>query len=245
MSKIRRVVSMLTVLVLILSLSITSLAVTSTQSAIKTATVYGHTYEYYSTIACSDTHLWGYVHAKAEAKVPAGYIGINTTLYNSNGALINSSGWRYNNAELLGMGISSGAIENPGTYRTKGSVKFYNGNDYYTYTVSSTPYLTFGSRSAANLSINSKGLTYGSDMEITSINMVPDLILAVGTNGVEGYVYSSDLYGENASLSEVKASLNEPLTNHYIPLYKEDGSTVVGMFEISREDVIVHNITTK
>ncbi|MFA5531041.1 MAG: hypothetical protein WDA11_10295 [Thiohalomonadaceae bacterium] len=94
--------------------------------------------------------------------------------------------------------------------------------------------------------INESGLTYGSASDAASPEEEPDLISAVGVDGIEGYVYSKDLQEgapntpEEAivmtkAMDEKMASLRlgETLVVRTIPLYDIDGKTIIGKFAIS------------
>lgn len=73
-----------------------------------------------------------------------------------------------------------------------------------------------------------------------------NLIPAIGINGVEGYVYESDIYGEQPNTPEEAMEYMKSLSAEilmskkeeqeylrYIPLYKNDGVTIIGKFGIS------------
>lgn len=89
--------------------------------------------------------------------------------------------------------------------------------------------------------VNEQGLTVGTLAEATSPDGEPDLILAVATNGREGYVYKRDLDAADGTaamkeftspedaLAWQKERGTEPIL---IPVYLEDGNTVVGQFEV-------------
>jgi hypothetical protein len=94
--------------------------------------------------------------------------------------------------------------------------------------------------------VNENGLTYGSAADAISIETEPDLISAVGVDGVEGYVYSKDLQGEMPKTPEEAVTItkaleeklstanpNEPVIIRTIPLYDVDGKTVIGEFAIT------------
>lgn len=236
---LRKVVSCMAVMAVLLTVTIPALAVTSTSSPKKYVTLLGYTYEYNSHLYVNDTAAWGYLSVYASDNVPVGYIGTNSCLYNSSGALVKSSGWIYSDSSIAGCSMPSGSCYQPGTYYAKGQVRFYNGNGYNTYTTNSTPYLTLRSYSA-QIGVNDAGLTYGSDMLATSEDAIPDLILAVGTNGAEGYVYSTDLYEEAPDYNEATNTMSNTSCSHYIPLYEEDGETVIGMFEIRYDEATVY-----
>lgn len=83
---------------------------------------------------------------------------------------------------------------------------------------------------------NKNGLSYGTAEQNIILNE-PDLILAVGTNGKEGYIKKSDLYANEPKTPEEAVSIQENrIANNdlirYIPLYKNDGETVIGEFKI-------------
>lgn len=90
------------------------------------------------------------------------------------------------------------------------------------------------------LSMNSSGQTYG-PVRDAPVNTDPDLILAVGDEGVSGYILASDLNGpEFASPDEVSRWLEEhpPDQDRVIPLYESDGKTVIGTFTINAAKVV-------
>ena len=80
------------------------------------------------------------------------------------------------------------------------------------------------------LKMNQSGETYGSALFSPE---EPDLVAAVATNGLEGYVRRADLEGPvPASPEEALASQEDLPTS--IPVYKEDGETIIGMFALDR-----------
>lgn len=82
---------------------------------------------------------------------------------------------------------------------------------------------------------NANGQTYGSSANVSLTNE-PDLIYAVATNGVKGYILRSQLWAVDGTdvqnpvgAAKYMASATSP---RFIPVYESDGSTVVGRFEI-------------
>ena len=80
--------------------------------------------------------------------------------------------------------------------------------------------------------VNECGLTYGSGLSACSFETEPDLIRAMGENGIVGYVYAVELRGPMPSNPEEAIELmakhgSEP---RFIPLYESDGQTVIGRF---------------
>lgn len=95
---------------------------------------------------------------------------------------------------------------------------------------------------------NERGLTYGHvDPNLSPEKQeMPELIAAIGIDGTEGYVYASDLDGEQPKTPEEALKYMEKLEQEIaiaraaksvyfrtIPLYASDGVTVIGQFGIS------------
>ena len=74
--------------------------------------------------------------------------------------------------------------------------------------------------------VNEQGQTYGFDKYD---NVTPDLIAAIGLNGVHGYVYQTELLSAGAKRSPDDAVTDIPAS---IPLYASDGVTVLGQFPL-------------
>lgn len=77
---------------------------------------------------------------------------------------------------------------------------------------------------------NESGLTYGGDV-YGEDHLDPDLILAYGTNGELGYVYSRDLNPSNPKTpEEALNNQREKDGQMLIPLYDKEGVEVIGQF---------------
>ena len=87
--------------------------------------------------------------------------------------------------------------------------------------------------------VNSRGETYGPGGRYTEWLGQPDLELAMGKNGVAGYLRRSEVEeatGGSVSTPEEALAWNEYVRQRgpaEIPVYKEDGETVVDWFVIS------------
>ena len=84
---------------------------------------------------------------------------------------------------------------------------------------------------------NASGLTYGSALGALGEAGVPDLILVVATNGKQGYVYRSALNAADGStVSSPRGAAawtaGGASVSHTIPVYAEDGTTVIGVFKV-------------
>ena len=84
--------------------------------------------------------------------------------------------------------------------------------------------------------VNKNGETYGSGADDTFGDQGPDLILAEGINGTEGYIKLKDLNKDQPNNPEEAIAYMEKMKNgptySNIPLYAADGETVVGKFQI-------------
>jgi hypothetical protein len=81
---------------------------------------------------------------------------------------------------------------------------------------------------------NANGQTYGSELSSTSSATDPDLVEVIATNGKTGYAYSSQL-NPPAPPSPAAAASQEAANTagDYIPVYAQDGITVIGEFEVA------------
>jgi|SRR5690606_1101897 len=208
----------------------------------KTATVNGFTYSYWSKVETSSLQTTAFGVISSANTVPTGYMGIESRLYSSAGSLISAGEIEYNPAPYAGMTIGSAITTKSGTYYSKAKMQFYNGDGYNGYISNASPNVT---RSFAPMpmipekayEVNENGSTYGSDYYAESIEDSPDLIKVLGDNGIEGYVYSKDINVKLDTLSEVLNYINsEDQSNKTIPVYEEDGITVVDTFEITKNE---------
>ncbi|WP_092923236.1 hypothetical protein [Romboutsia hominis] len=89
---------------------------------------------------------------------------------------------------------------------------------------------------------NDNGQTYGSELSSTEYNNGPDLISVEMENGETGYVYRDEFY-DNANqpnnpeeavayMEMVEKNVKKYGYYKLIPVYKEDGKTKIGSFEI-------------
>ncbi|MBD3919665.1 hypothetical protein H8B09_12950 [Paenibacillus sp. PR3] len=83
--------------------------------------------------------------------------------------------------------------------------------------------------------INDNGQTYGSSADAASPDMEPDLISATGVDGTNGYVFKTDLDGvmPKSPKEALEQQKNRPAAGRDIPLYDQEGTTVIGTFHIS------------
>jgi len=80
--------------------------------------------------------------------------------------------------------------------------------------------------------VNENGLTYGSGASAYSFESEPDLIRAMGDDGIIGYVYAIDLRGPIPNTPEEALAIMQMQGTKLrsIPLYASDGQTVLGEF---------------
>ncbi|QPR68139.1 hypothetical protein MHB44_18665 [Lysinibacillus sp. FSL H8-0500] len=211
----------------------------SAESPKKQANVGGHSYSYYSTIHQYGSSTW----AQGTVEVSTGLapsMGIDAKLYTSKGKLVVSSGWQFSNYNSSYFTITSPILVGEGTHYAKSQMKFYKGNSYSTYTSNATPILQSYSLLTAMpeeaYAVNENGLTYGTDFYAESLEDSPDLVAVIGTNGVEGYVYAKELYPELTTFDEVTAYINSGQQSYTVPVYAEDGVTIVDSFTIGTKE---------
>lgn len=96
----------------------------------------------------------------------------------------------------------------------------------------------------AEYKVNSNNMTYGIASLASNSEELPDLISAVGNNGVNGYILKSDFNIGNPTspeavdeYMEMKKKMKEQGINGFeVPLYAEDGVTVVDTFTIGKSN---------
>lgn len=90
-----------------------------------------------------------------------------------------------------------------------------------------------------NFKVNESGQTYGSSLDASSAENEPDLIIAYGLDPegkmIMGYVSKIDLMGPPDLTPEEAGELQaqQGSGDRQIPLYAEDGKTVIGMFTLT------------
>lgn len=240
------------------SAAVSPLSTTTASSASQTKTVYGYTYTFHSTIS-SAYERYGqlaagtYLESSYTPLLPRGYMGTQARLFNSNGVLFGSGTMQYTTYDTSVTGYVKTFDVNEDTYYySQGVVALYNGDDYNLYICSKTPnyIIESNSRAIENLVVetNANGEIFGSALLLEQINVSPDLILAIGTNGKTGYVKAADLNMSNITTPDQAVSFSSYVESQMalttqapptIPLYESDGVTVIGEFELSYPDEII------
>lgn len=82
---------------------------------------------------------------------------------------------------------------------------------------------------------NASGVTYGSGLDAVSLEDEPELIRVEATNGKEGYCYRTDLEepvptSPAAAVAQQKAKAIAGYKPEFVPVYKVDGITQIGVF---------------
>ena len=87
---------------------------------------------------------------------------------------------------------------------------------------------------------NDRGMTYGSGANVDESDPGPDLVAAHGTNGRCGFIRAADLEGDQPRDPEEAAEhmANLDPDGHDIPLYAQDGVTVIGWFHVDSGRVL-------
>lgn len=233
-------------------ISTTAFAITQSQP-FKTPTINDHNYSFTSEVW--DRHfnpatVEAVAFIKADTNVPSGYMGGQARLYNTSGNIKASSSWTYSPSSLATFYVYSPRVSIVGQYYAQNQAEFYNGNGYTRYTGYKSPIQALSSSKLISTTetqtpkaindlmlqkkyaVNSKGETYGSALSEYTIGVEPDLISAIGTNGVKGYIKADDLTPKISSIEEALAQNGKNGDIHTIPVYDVDGTTVLCEFEL-------------
>lgn len=234
---------LIAILAAVLSLSIAVPAFASfVYGSQVSGSINGITYTGKAMVGASDSsginEAIGHVNMNASRSVSARTMGADVNLYTSGGELI-ASQIGYNASSAKYFTLSTGYVSSPthsyffasGHMRGKNSAGGYN-----SIAVPRTP-----NAAANNLSYdmgpfaidaylqNERNMTYGSDLSEEFVGELPDLRLARGTNGEEGYIKLTDYEAVAASEAESPSSENRTV---YIPLYEKDGVSQIGEYAI-------------
>ncbi|MCC0673189.1 hypothetical protein IC216_14450 [Clostridioides sp. ES-S-0145-01] len=163
--------------------------------------------------------------------VDSGIMGAHANLYNTNGTVVKTTGWKYNTNKASGFSATTGSTISKGTYYTRGTTKAYDGSGYKTVGAKQSPIATMKS---LDIEISNEELK-----ERQYLYETKNMISALGVGDVEGYVYLDDLYSEDSQPNtpeEAVAYMNKIAKSNEkyksIPLYDKDGETVIGEYHI-------------
>lgn len=199
------------------------------ESTHKTVSAGSYSYDCYTTLyygSSSKGCLWAVEKNKKDVQA-----ALKTYLY-QNDNLVEEAGWSTSNSYIHLLNTKQRAVS--GDIRVEGEYKFYHDNGDYT--SGSAPVVRYStSRSAAervavtSYPTNARGETYGSYLDRNTVGQAPDLIAAIGENGVKGYIRLNDIAPELFTLEEIRQYQAQVDANPIIPLYDLDGK-VIGSF---------------
>lgn len=210
--------------------------------------VFGKSYKGYANVGYNQ---WGgsYFHLQTQnnGNVAAGWMGAQVRTYKES-ALCDGSSISYN-PNAASVETAYGLVKcGAGNYKAQGNAYVWNGNGYNSYASPVTPFVYIpanmsggatpltqsdsravvpNASDSVQFSRNAKNESFGSAAFATSPAAEPDLIEAVGTNGVKGYVRRTDLEQTAKTPAEATRQSN---TDRTILLYASDGSTRIGRF---------------
>lgn len=236
--KHKRISSFLMVVILLVAMMGAAYA-TEYSSASKSVTVYGHEYDYWSSINSTDDTLVLYsTYGTAIDGTPQGYMGLRPRLYLEDGTLIEAVDWHYNDSDYaVTSSLRVPWIYKDGVpgeyYYSRGQAKFYNGNGYTTYTCNASSNIRVP-LTARSIQINARGEVYGSELFLEELGVEADLIRVKGNNGEIGFVKNADLNLDDCvdNPSDALNVVNGISKDRNILVYASDGETVVDTFTV-------------
>ncbi|WP_036717283.1 hypothetical protein [Paenibacillus harenae] len=227
------------------------------ESPKSTKTLFGYTYDAYSRAhvepwTSTSDHVFAstLILTQNSDFVPVGYMGAQARLYSITGVLKDSSTVKYNSSSSNNLVVFTPLrLLTSDTYYSQGRAEFYNGNSYEGLSINMSPRVTLSNTKSLSVTnplpdnlkqqeeyaVNNNGETFGSALLEAKIGEEPDLISALGTNGIQGYVKADDLFPD---VSDPQEALRSYSVSAIIPLYDTDGITVIGEFEMKTEESI-------
>lgn len=235
----RKIVCILLAITLLSGVMGTAYA-TEYSSASKTVTVYGHEYEYWSSIDSQDKYNYVLysVYGRAVGGTLQGYMGLRPRLYSEDGSLIDAADWDYNDKDYTSTTrLRVPWVYNDGVpgdyYYSRGQVKFYNGDGYTIYTCNASPNIRVP-LTAKTIQVNADGKVYGPEIFLAQLGIEADLIQARGNSGNIGYVKSTDLNIDDdvETPSDAIYAMTNRGVDRMIPVYASDGETIIDTFTV-------------
>lgn len=92
--------------------------------------------------------------------------------------------------------------------------------------------------SGGRYSVNQYGETYGPHDPDAGPENFPDLIAAIGDNGIEGYLKYTDFIGPPVHSPE-EAAVYQETKPSFFPLYDKDGRTVIDTFSLRAGEAVI------
>jgi len=223
------------------------------QSGLSTFTVAGKSYSNYTSV--NSTLISG-AYGSTTIKSNSGSVGegclyAHANLYDKAGNVIKTADWRHNSSSTTSFTNKTANGMKKGTFYTKGTTKVYNGNGYTTQSANRSPDLTISSVGGTGRSISPEESpdiilkNVGGNISSEELNErmhlyeTKAMISAIGLNNTHGYVSLNDLYdtqNEPKTLEEAIMYGKAKAIEEYrlIPLYDNDGETVIGQYKIDR-----------
>lgn len=241
--KYRKYISILIALViLILNTSIVKAEIA--YSSYLQHNIYSYTYYDRAAVHTNSTSGWASteIYTSGYTNVPVGYMGAASQLLTVQGAICRVASMVYNSTSTSALGVSTTTHSSSTGYYSIGITAYYNGSGYTNYMTTTTPTLYLGSSllsSSLNAPVieyaeNDNGQTIGSAYIAAVSGEMPDLVMAVTVDGKTGYVYAGDIaYDMPANPEEAVAMNAVAASNPTIPVYAEDGTTVIGYFQFT------------
>lgn len=204
--------------------------------------IYSYTYNDRAVIHTSSGTAWATteIYTSGYTNVPIGYMGAAAQLFTAEGALCRSTSMVLNSTSTSSHAVSTATHSAASGYYSMGITAYYNGSGYNNYFTTTTPILSLkSSLLSATLKApvveyaeNENGQTIGSAYIAAISGDMPDLVKAVTVDGKVGYVYAQDItYDMPANPEEALAMNALAQSNPTIPVYAEDGTTVIGYFQ--------------
>lgn len=198
----------------------------------KTETQLGITYTYYATLGATTNSLVASTKVNADQTIPAGYVGCQVWILSEADYPVCMSDMVYNTSPCKGTGVYLEALdieEDDGYFYAIGGVKFYTQYGYRETTTYETPFNKVTSTlTRSNPTVSESGRAEGLGfMDSIQSGLIP----AVGQNGISGYIKASDIQQPEINSPEEAVAYMETLPpQRTIPLYADDGTTVIDTF---------------
>lgn len=250
--KNRRFFQKLTAVVLLAALAcpigVHAMAVEEWESSKTTYRYAGYNYDGWTILYKDNDGRYrssSWIQEQNNSPLPAKYIGVSAEIRNTAGKILVSRPVKYNAAAESWIWQETSSARGEGTIYSAGTVYLSNGTKSVQYDLPESDNVNTG-RQAATLQtlaeetltaegtypVNAQGQTYGSTALSKVVGYEPDLLAAVGIDGVEGYILRTDVRPELNTFKEIDAyqKAMAARTDCTIPLYNAEGKEI-GRFQ--------------
>ncbi|NBI09917.1 hypothetical protein D1641_07785 [Colidextribacter sp. OB.20] len=244
----QKLIAVLLLAALACPIGVNAMAVEEWESTKTTYRYAGYTYDAWTILYKDNDGRYrssSWIQEQNNSPLPAKYIGVSAEIRNTSGKILISRPVKYNAAAESWIWQETSSARGEGTIYSTGKAYLSNGSQSVEYDLPRSANVSTGRWAAAfqalaeetltaegTYPVNAKGQTYGSAALSKVVGYEPDLLAAVGIDGVDGYILRTDVRPELNTFEEICAyeKAMDARTDCTIPLFDAEGNEI-GRFQ--------------